>query len=249
MNSKTPRALLSLLLIFATTVHAGTWQVGLGAEHSRSPFIGDQMETNLLPFVGYIDDRFSFIGGKIYYGLSSGNASETYFVGQVRPRQFYSASSDFNEDLDIEGVKDRDPAFEMGLGLKNHMTWGQIELEVLADVSHAHQGYELTARYSYPKQTGRWLIEPAIGLQLQSSDLVDYYHGVLVSEARDDRPAYRGGQAINTLTSLMVGYTVNAQLLAIAGMEQLVLDTSITDSPIVSEKQTRKVYLGLIYTF
>ncbi len=93
------------------------------------------------------------------------------------------------------------------------------------------------------------MFEPSIGLQLQSADLVDFYHGIMVSEAQDGPPAYRGGQAINTLTSLMVGYSIIAQLLALTGIEQVMLDSSITDSPIVAEKQIRKIYLGLIYAF
>ena len=78
---------------------------------------------------------------------------------------------------------------------------------------------------------------------------MDYYHGVTDSEARNDRPAYKGDQAINTVTSLTVGYLINAKLLAIAGIEQIELDTSITDSPIVDDDRTQKFYLGLIYTF
>ena len=250
MNYKTIHAGLGLVLtLLTTTAHAGTWQVGVLAENSRSPFLDDRKETNGLPEVSYIGDRFSYLGGKIEYGLSPGEGSNTYIVGQIRQRQFYSASTDFSNDLGIEGMNDRDPAFELGLGLKNQMTWGQFVLEGVFDATGVYEGYELSATYSYPKQSGRWMIEPAIGLQLQSSDLVDYYHGVTVSEARVDRPAYQGDQAINTFASLTVGYSINAQLLAIAGMEQLALDTSITDSPIVDEDQIRKVYLGLIYTF
>ncbi len=250
MNYKTTHAGLGLVLTLLTaTIHAETWQVGILAENSRSPFIGDRRETNVLPLINYVGDRFSYIGGEIQYGLNSGNGSETYLVAQIRPPQFYSASLDLDDDPVVEGMKDRDTAFELGLGLKSHTTWGQFVLEGLFDVTSTHEGYELTAKYSYPKQTGSWLVEPAIGLQLQSRDFVNYYHGVLISEAQDGRPVYRGDEAINTLTSLMVGYTINAQLLAIAGMEQIMFDTGITDSPIVDEKQTRKVYLGLIYTF
>ena len=115
--------------------------------------------------------------------------------------------------------------------------------------SGTHDGYELSASYGYPRQIGRWLIEPALGLQLQSSDLADYYHGVTESEARSDRPSYTAGEALNMLVSLTVGYTINPRLLAFGGIEQLNLDTSISDSPIVSEQQIQKVYLGVIYTF
>jgi MipA family protein len=249
MNYRTTRVGLSLMLFLTTTIHAGTWQVGVLAENSRSPFLDDQEETNVLPEVSYSGEKFSYSGGKFKYGLSSGEGSDTYLVGQIRQRQFYSASTDFNDDLGIEGMKDRDPAFELGLGLKKHAAWGQYVVEGTFDVTGAHEGYELSATYSYPKQSGPWIIEPAIGLQLQSSELVDYYHGVLDSEARVDRPAYRGDQAINKLASVTVGYFINPRLLAIAGMKQIALDTSITDSPIVEENQVRKLYLGLIYTF
>ena len=250
MNFKTTRTGLGLVLtLLATTIHAETWQVGFLAEASRSPFIGDQKETTGLPLVSYINGRFSYIGGTVQYQLNSDDDSELYVAGQLRQRQYYAASKDFNEDLAIDGMQDRHAAFELGPGLKQLMPWGQVVVEGLVDVTGAHEGYELTARYSYPIQTGRWLIEPAIGVQLQSSGLVDYYHGVRDSEAQDDRPAYRGDRAINTLTALTVGYTVNTQLLVTAGMEQAVLDSSIADSPIVSEKRLQKAYLGLIYTF
>ena len=250
MNYKMTHAGLGLAFsLLATTIHAGTWQVGLPAETSRSPFVGDQRKTEVLPLVNYFGDRFSYLGGEIQYRLGSANGGDTYLVGQVRSRQFYSGSSDFDDDLGIEGMRDRDSAFELGLGFKNQTTWGQYVLEGLFDTTSVHEGYELSLNYSYPKQMGRWLIEPALGLQLQSGDLVDYYHGVRDSEAQADLPAYEGDWAINTLASLMAGYTINTQLLAIAGMEQITLDTSITDSPIVEEKHIRKVYLGLIYTF
>ncbi len=249
MNNKAHIAWISLLFILTTSVEAATWQLGVLADNSQSPFVGDEEETSILPMVNYMDDRFSFVGGEFQYKLSSGDIAETYILGQMRSRNFYSASLDVNEDLNIEGMKDRNSAFELGLGLNNQTPWGKYVLQGVMDVSNSHRGYELTAKYSYPKQSGQWLFEPSVGLQLQSADLVNYYHGVMVSEAQDGRPAYRGSQAINTLTSLMVGYSINAQLLTLAGIEQLILDSSITDSPIVAEKQVRKIYLGLIYTF
>ncbi len=249
MNNKTHNAWLSLLLIITTSVEAATWQLGVLADYSQPPFVGDKRVTNILPMVNYMDDRFSFVGGEFQYKLSTGSVAETYILGKMRSRNFYSTSLKVNDDLNIEGMKDRNSAFELGLGLNNQTPWGKYVLQGVMDVNNSHKGYELSAKYSYPKQSGKWLIEPSIGLQLQSADLVDYYHGVLVSEAQAGRPAYRGSQAINTLTSLTVGDSINAQLLALAGIEQLMLDSSITDSPIVAEKQIRKIYLGLIYTF
>lgn len=250
MNYKTIRAGLGLLLtLLATSIHADNWQVGIVAENGRSPFVGDRKETSTLPELSYEGERFSYLGGTLQYALSPGDGRDIYLLGQMRQRQYYSASLDFDDDLGIDGMEDRDPAFELGLGWENRMTWGQLILEGVFDVTGTHEGYELTAAYSYPTQSGRWMIAPVIGLQLQSSDLVNYYHGVRDSEAQDGRPAYGGDQAVNFLVSLMIGYSINARLLAVAGVEQLALDSSISDSPIVDENEVRKVTLGLIYTF
>ena len=175
MKHKMRHAGLGLVLtLLTTTIHAETWQVGILAENSRSPFLGDRRETNGLPELGYIGERFSYVGGKLEYKLGSGQGTETYLAGQIRQRQFYSADMEFNDDLGIEGMEDRDPAFELGLGFNRQSTWGQYVLEAVFDAMNVHEGYELLLKYSYPKRMGHWLIEPAAGLQLQSDELVDY---------------------------------------------------------------------------
>ena len=250
MKYQTTFAGLGLMLsLLTTSAQSATWQLGLPAESSRSPFIGARQETSVMPLVNYIGDRFSYLGGELRYGLTSGAGGEVYALGQLRPRQFYSSNPGLDDDLQIDGMEDRKPAFELGLGMQRQTNFGRYELQGYLDASGTHDGYELSASYGYPRQIGRWLIEPALGLQLQSSDLADYYHGVTESEARSDRPSYTAGEALNMLVSLTVGYTINPRLLAFGGIEQLNLDTSISDSPIVSEQQIQKVYLGVIYTF
>lgn len=240
---------LACLLLPSAPVRAETWQLGIALENSRSPFLDDRRESNVLPLVNYIGDRFSFVSGKLYYQLDTVDGHATYAVAQFRARQFYSASLDSNDDLALQGMQARKTAFEMGLGYKHEATWGQLVVAGLFDVSGAHEGFDLTASYSYPQQAGRWMIEPGLGVQLQSSDLVDYYHGVRADEVQDNRPAYRGTPAINVMASLTLGYALSPRLLAIAAVEQITLDNAITDSPIIARRHVRKAYLGLLYTF
>ena len=249
VKQRTAGAGLGLALaLAATTLQAETWQAGLLAESGRSPLTGDREETNGLPLVNYYGERFSFVGGRIEYRLGAEGGGDLQLTGQVRSHQYYAAGKDF-DDLDLDGMEDRDSAFELGLAWQRPTPMGQFSVEGLADVSGAHGGYEVTARYAYPVRAGRWLIEPALGVQWQSPALVDYYHGVRESEADALRPAYEGDRAVNTLVSLRVGYAFDAQWLALAGMEQVVLDSSIADSPIVAEEFSRKAFLGLVYTF
>lgn len=237
------------IALISSPAQAANWQIGIVAENSRSPFLDDKRETNVLPLISYIGEKISYADGKIQYKLRTENNSEIYIQGQMRPRQFYSASLDFDEDLGIVGLEDRSSAFELGLGIQKQTSWGQLLLEGSHDVTGAHEGYEITAKYSYPKQMGRWILEPSIGLQWQSSALVDYYHGVRSSEVRENRAAYQGDRAINPLASLMLGYAINPQLITMLVVEQIVLDSSITDSPIIEEKRLRKIQAGIVYTF
>ena len=243
------KLLPGLLTVFSANLLAETWQLGIVAENSQSPFLNDVRETRAIPIINYQGERFSYINGSLRYQLSQTDTQEISLIAQTRSPQFYISGFDTNDDLMIEGLHDRKTAFELGLRLKSQNSWGSYELEGLSDISGTHGGFQLTASYSYPKQSGRWLVEPAIAIQLQSNELVDYYHGVDPDESQTGRPAYTPRQAINIQPSLMLGYAINPQLLSIFRLEQTELDPTISDSPIVAESRVRKIYLGLIYTF
>lgn len=250
MKLKTTHMVTGLLLtLLSVNIEAGTWQAGLAAENSQSPFFGSQKETHSIPFINYIGERFSYIAGQVNYQLNPEAADNIYLLGQIRQRQYYTANLNNDDDLDIDGMSTRKSALELGIGYGRSLKRGQIIIESLIDVTGTHEGYQLTTKYSYPKQINRWMIEPSIGLQLQSADLVNYYHGVRESESKIDRPAYEGGQAINFLVGLTTAYSINTKWLALVGFEQLLLDTSILDSPFVEDEKVQKVYLGFVYTF
>jgi|GEM_PF-1210368 len=243
-------ATLSLLALFSVpTVQAETWQLGLLMESSRSPFVTERKEISPVPMINYIGDRFSYVAGKFQYALSRSDGIQIGLVAQLRSRQFYSASLDANNSPAFAGMQDRDPAFEGGLGFSSQGAWGKLEFDSLIDVTATHEGFELSARYSYPVVAGRWTFEPTLGVQFQSADLVDYYHGVRASEAVAGRPAFEADAGTNFQASLMTGYRINPRLLAIAVIEQSKLDNSISDSPIVASDQVRKLYAGLVYSF
>ena len=129
MSYKMTHMGLGLVLSLVTsTTHAATWQVGIIAENSHSPFLDNHRETNVLPLLNYTRDRFSFVSGEIQYSLSSGEGSETYIMIQQRSWEFYSSSLDSKGGVGIEGMKKRLSAFELGLGLKNQTPWGQLVL-------------------------------------------------------------------------------------------------------------------------
>ena len=163
MKHESIGAALSLVLVLATTAHAETWQVGTLAESGGSPFIGARQESSVTPFFNYIDERFSFVGGELHYELISGKSGHLDIVGQMRAPRFYSAGAAFGDSLGIDGMEDRDPAFELGLGSETRTAWGQFAVAGVLDVTGVHEGFELTAEYSYPNQAGQWLIEPGIG--------------------------------------------------------------------------------------
>ena len=237
--------ILSLLLAASTATDAGTWQLGLLTEYGESPFVGDTQETSVLPAISYIGERFSYQNGKLKFKLGLNGDRYGYLVGQARQRQFYSS----DQDINLPGMQDRDGAFEVGIGVNLNASWGQLTIEGLVDATDTHEGYEASIAYGYTKRIGRWVVEPGLRLQFQSSDLADYYHGVTTEESRSDRPAYELGHSVNTITSLMVGYSLSKQVIVVSGVEHIVLDSNISKSPIISEKFNQKIFAGMIYSF
>lgn len=249
MDAKNTLIGLCTTLTITMAQSAESWQLGFVAENSRSPFVDGGRKSNALPIINYVGERLRFTGGNLQYDLSSNDGNGVYIVGQFRARQLYYASLEASDEAAWAGMTPRHSAFELGVGYQARAALGQWVVEGVRDASGAHNGYQLTAKFSRPQQIGRWMVQPAIGVQHQSRRLVDYYHGVTAAEVRADRPAYRGGSATNAFTSLMIGYVIDPQWLLLANVERVHLGESIAASPIVETADFFKGYVALMRSF
>ena len=83
-----------------------------------------------------------------------------------------------------------------------------------------------------------FFFKPAIGIEWQSDDMVDYYYGVKPSEATSYRAAYSGDDALNIPVTLDFYMGLSEEWLLVTSFKFNFLDDEITDSSIVEEDFT-----------
>jgi outer membrane protein len=82
-----------------------------------------------------------------------------------------------------------------------------------------------------------------------TSDVIDYYYGVSSKEARPDRPAYSPGSALNIEAELFVRYPLSQHFELVGIVGYTLLDSAISDSPIVDADYEMSATFGVLYTF
>jgi outer membrane protein len=146
-------------------------------------------------------------------------------------------------------VPDRDYAIEMGLEVLMDGEWGQATLRGFHDVSHTHEGFELSAEYSYRWTAGRLSVSPSLGLAYKSDKLSDYYWGITPKESGSTLTAYQADGGLDWIVGLRSSYylTKSTRLAISADYERL--HDSVAMSPIVAEDHVIGYFAGVAWEF
>lgn len=143
----------------------------------------------------------------------------------------------------------RSLAFDAGIELMYADTWGDLQLQVLGDVTYTHKGVDIWASYAYPWRHGSWSVVPSVGVKWKSSHLLDYYYGVRNSEAVGERHAYKASSGFNTFAKLSASYRIDENWGVVGVAEYESLSRSIRRSPIVDEQGIATLFIGVMYNF
>jgi len=146
-------------------------------------------------------------------------------------------------------VPDRDYAIEMGLEMLFGGEWGQASLRGFHDVSQTHEGFEISADYSYRWTLGRFSMSPTLGLAYKSDDLSNYYWGVNPQEAGLTLQPYEAKGGVDWEVGLRTSYylTKSVRLAISADYERL--HDSVASSPIVAEDHVIGYFAGAAWQF
>jgi outer membrane protein len=234
----------SLLLSTSFQAAAGQWQLGLATESSQIPMQQADTDKTTLPLINYIGEKFSFVAGEFTYRLSAEQQYELSLIAAPRSEGYEADDSPV-----LVGMEERESGFDLGIQALTQGNWGVMQLKINGDISDTHGGSEIVASYRYPRQLGRWMIEPAIGIALQSKELVRYYYGVEYSEVTPGRESYKGREALNGFAEITAGYEIQGNWLTLVGFRAEALDQAIVDSPIVEEDYISSVYAAVLYSF
>lgn len=223
---------------------AGEWGLGIGVAAQQPPQEGADRQVVALPFPTYEGERLTANFGSVTYALAKTERFSFAVEGQLRFDGY-----DPEESAALDGLEERDPTLDAGFSIAMSEEWGIASLKVMTDVLGVHKGYEISASYQYPLQSGRWTIVPGITASWPSDELVDYYYGVRAAEATPDRPAYSGGSVMNTSASINATYSLSPRWDVVGGAEYTRLGDRITDSPIIAKDYEATMYSAIVYRF
>ncbi|MET0090219.1 MAG: MipA/OmpV family protein [Candidatus Thiodiazotropha sp.] len=250
--------LSAICLLGDTSVQAGEWWVGGNLGGGRNPLVGEDGYAVLVPVVAYCGERFYanlgnpgpefFRGMGDFAGLGYHLLDDEQFTLDLVGK-FGGLAVDPDDNDELDGLDERKPGFNMGLSARWDTGLGELNGQVLTDVSGRSKGQELVASYAYPLSFGAWQLRPELGVSWVSQDSVDYYVGVDEDEVRPGRAAYEGDAAAIPFASIQADYALTERTHLIGGIGVGRLGDGIADSPIIEERNLVGGYVGAVYRF
>ncbi len=115
--------------------------------------------------------------------------------------------------------------------------------------ARTHEGFEISADYSYRWTRGRFSVSPTVGLAYKSDDLSNYYWGVNPQEAGLTLEPYEAEGGVDWEVGLRTSYylTKSVRLAISADYERL--HDSVASSPIVAEDHVIGYFAGVAWQF
>jgi len=162
------------------------WQLGVAAVLSDSPYAGEGTRVIPIPLVTYQGERLYFRGITAGWSILRLEGFELAAIAKLRLNGFeiddLGRAELARNGLDYRLLEDRDNGLDGGLGMKWSGPAGELEVELLADVTDTSGGHELSIQYGYPFQLGRASMTPHVGVTWMSQDMASYYYGTLEEE-------------------------------------------------------------------
>jgi MipA family protein len=203
---------------------------------------------------------YNYLTGR-NFGLQSILDSSFGFTGSgatptegERPAELVPGGFDIStlrpEELNLgTDLPKRSFALNSGIEFLYISRMGDIQAQVLTDVSAKHEGQEAWLSWSKPWYTRNSEFTMTLGLEWKSRQLVGYYYGVRPDEAFVGRPEYSGQAGTNRFVRFAARHRLTQNLSLVGMVEREFLSSAIQDSPIVDGADVDTFFAGLLYRF
>jgi outer membrane protein len=146
-------------------------------------------------------------------------------------------------------LADRDYAANGGFELLYISPYGDLQAQVVSDVSHVHEGQEAWLSWTKPWFFDEGQISLTMGLEWQSSALLTYYYGVTPEESFPGRAPYEAEAGTNHFIRVQASRSLSLHWQVVGMVEREYLSNAISHSPIVDADRVNTVFAGLYYKF
>jgi outer membrane protein len=231
------------------------WGLGVGAIAKNSPYAGEGLRVQPIPLISYEGEHFFFRGITAGWQFVGNETFKLATIIQARFDGFeineLSRSKLAANGLDSRLLDDRDDSLDAGISTTWSGSAGELELELLADVSGKSKGQEFSLQYGYPLNLGATLITPNIGVTYLSKKMANYYYGTLDSEVARGVINYKPDAVTvpHVGVDFMRFFGKNWTFLAF--LQYSALPNKITDSPLLERNTngTAEIVIGVQRAF
>jgi len=217
--------------------------LGAGAMLLESPYKGVDEDIYPVPVLIFESKRF-FVDKTVagYYFNDRSNAVRWAVIGSLRLQGYKARDSG-----DLDGMQDRDRAFDGGLRISWKSEIIDIILEGVTDVSGTHDGQEL--RLDVYKELFDGFLTPKAGIKWQSADLADYYYGVRPNEVKAGRAEYAADADLEYMVGITIGLPLGEKWALFGDIQCSFLGHEGRDSPVVGDDTLMRYVAGVVYRF
>ncbi len=227
------------------------WDVEVAAavgRHSGRVYVSEDDEDNFFSLginATYYGDSVYFIaddneGLLLGYSLIKQQSSVVDLI--LAPRfGGFSTDNDALKDLDK-----RDTDLHAGLRYTQYLGDSVYKVELSKDVSGAHGGSILSARYEKEWQQKNWVITGGVTASYITEKMTDYYFGVSDQEANTQFAAYKADASALFEVSIQAEYPINEHWVATAAVHHFISDGKLADSPITDEADELTIVVSSI---
>ena len=231
------------------------WGLGAGAIASDSPYAGEGIRVQPIPLISYRGEKFFFQGITAGWQVIGSESFELAAIAKLRfdgfdidelSRQKLAANG-----LDFRQLEARDDSADAGV----NATWsgmaGELEIEILADVTDTSGGQEFSIEYGYPMQLGQTRVTPNIGATWLSDDMANYYYGTLDEEVARGVVDYQPDAVVIPHVGVNVMHFLGKNWSLLAFLEYSVLPDELKDSPLLEPDSdgTASILIGVSRSF
>ncbi|ALS34363.1 outer membrane protein [Pseudoalteromonas translucida KMM 520] len=240
------RVLVTTLIFTASAAHAESrWSVAGGVISVESPYADTDSKTLGLPMVNYTGERLTLKGYMLDYKLLGDEGLNWSVI--LEPGQFFDSTD--SDNVAIKALNERKMSLYAGTKVSYAASFGRVSASISHDVLGHGDGAKFKTDYSYPvKLTKELMLAPFVGVEINSSQLSNYYYGVAEGES-STFDAYELSSTVNYNIGLLASYQLNKNWNVNALVKFNQLDADIEDSPIIDTDNLTTAMMSITYHF
>ena len=238
--------LLSTLLVTTSAAYADSpWSVAGGVIAVDSPYANTDTKVMALPMINYQGEKLTLRGYTLDYTLLQQHGFS--WSATLAPGQFFDSSDSDNPA--IKALNERKMSLYAGTKVSYAANFGRLNASVTHDILGNGDGAKFKTDYSYPvKLTKELMLAPFVGVEINSSQLSNYYYGVAEGES-STFDAYELSSTVNYNIGLLASYQLNKNWNVNALVKFNQLDADIEDSPIIDTDNLTTAMMSITYHF